>query len=481
MISVQDDRQAVEFGAVTGFRDGFYRCLSARADALFELCDAVSCGERPVTSLVELSLSPVFRRGHGALYDALAAGEIDAAGVRDVLVDGLPAAADEGPLLFTADVTVCPRPDAECSADRGHCHTSCRCDGDRKTIPGWNYAWLAGIQWGRSSWVSPVDAVRMDPDDDLVAVTAAQIRELATRLRAAGRTGGAGRLPPMMVMDSGYPATAMTDAVSDVDVQLLIRLDRDDRVFHRPPPPRVPGRTGRPPKYGARFECASPTSWHTPDATLTVDTDRYGRVEVHAWSGLSPKIQARGWFADRSELPVVTGTVVHVRVEHLPDGRAPHKDLWLWWAAPEGVPLDLDMLWRVYLRRFDIEHFFRFAKSTLGWTAAKTRTPAQQDRWTWLTIAAYTQLRLARNLTTDLRRPWERRPEPDRPLSPHRVRRGFRHIHDRLGTPARVPKPTRPGPGRPPGSRSGPAQRHPVRKKTEKTDTRQPAGKKQAG
>nr|WP_263399724.1 transposase [Saccharopolyspora pogona] len=205
MISVQDDRQAVEFGAVTGFRDGFYRCLSARADALFVLCDAVSCGERPVTSLVELSLSPVFRRGHGALYDALAAGEIDAAGVRDVLVDGLPAAADEGPLLFTADVTVCPRPDAECSADRGHCHTSCRCDGDRKTIPGWNYAWLAGIQWGRSSWVSPVDAVRMDPDDDLVAVTAAQIRELATRLRAAGRTGGAGRLPPMVVMDSGYP------------------------------------------------------------------------------------------------------------------------------------------------------------------------------------------------------------------------------------------------------------------------------------
>jgi hypothetical protein len=27
---------------------------------------------------------------------------------------------------------------------------------------------------------------------------------------------------------------------------------------------------------------------------------------------------------------------------------------------------------------------------------------------TWLTIVAYTQLRLARDLTTDLRRPWER-------------------------------------------------------------------------
>jgi hypothetical protein len=57
---------------LSGFRDGFYDCLDARADALFELADAAICTGGPVTSLVELSLEPVFRRGYGAPYDALA-------------------------------------------------------------------------------------------------------------------------------------------------------------------------------------------------------------------------------------------------------------------------------------------------------------------------------------------------------------------------------------------------------------------------
>ena len=53
MDSVHDDRAGVE--PITGlcrFRDGFYSCLGARADALFELTDAVLCADGPVRSLV---------------------------------------------------------------------------------------------------------------------------------------------------------------------------------------------------------------------------------------------------------------------------------------------------------------------------------------------------------------------------------------------------------------------------------------------
>ncbi|WP_442815809.1 hypothetical protein [Streptomyces sp. NBC_01768] len=57
---------------------------------------------------------------------------------------------------------------------------------------------------------------------------------------------------------------------------------------------------------------------------------------------------------------------------------------------------------------FDLEHTFKMIKRTLGWTAPKLRDPAATDRWTWLVIAAYTQLRLARPMAEDLRRPWER-------------------------------------------------------------------------
>ena len=40
----------------------------------------------------------------------------------------------------------------------------------------------------------------------------------------------------------------------------------------------------------------------------------------------------------------------------------------------------------------------------------------------------------------------------------------------RLGTPAHVAKPARPGPGRPKGSVSGPAPRYPIPKKTGNKD-----------
>lgn len=41
----------------------FSDCLDARADALFELADAMICADGPVTSLAVLSLAPVFHHG----------------------------------------------------------------------------------------------------------------------------------------------------------------------------------------------------------------------------------------------------------------------------------------------------------------------------------------------------------------------------------------------------------------------------------
>ena len=141
--------------------------------------------------------------------------------------------------------------------------------------------------------------------------------------------------------------------------------------------------------------------------------------------------------------------------------------MWLWHAGP--APLSLDELWRAYPARFDIEHAFKFAKSTLGLTAARVRTPEQADSWIQLIMAAYAQLQLARPLAADLRRPWERKPDPTRPLPPGRARRGFSNTRRELGTPARVPKPSRPGPGRPKGTLTGPAPRYPLQNETRTT------------
>jgi hypothetical protein len=46
-----------------------------------------------------------------------------------------------------------------------------------------------------------------------------------------------------------------------------------------------------------------------------------------------------------------------------------------------GTP-DLELLWRAYVRRFDLEHTLRFCQQSLGWTTPRMRHPEQADRWT---------------------------------------------------------------------------------------------------
>lgn len=163
----------------------------------------------------------------------------------------------------------------------------------------------------------------------------------------------------------------------------------------------------------------------------------------------------------KGPLPVIEGTVIRLQVDHLPSGGDP-KPVWLWCSTVDMTEADVGRCWQTFLRRFDIEHTFRLFKQTLGWTVPKLRDPHAADRWTWLIIVVHTQLRLARPLATDLRRPWEKPAPPER-LTPARVRRGFRNIHAKIASPASAPKPSHPGPGRPPGSTNRhPAPRHNV-------------------
>jgi hypothetical protein len=50
--------------------------------------------------------------------------------------------------------------------------------------------------------------------------------------------------------------------------------------------------------------------------------------------------------------------VLRLQVDHLPSGSDP-KPLWLWWSRRTATPAETDLAWQAFLRRFDIEHFFR--------------------------------------------------------------------------------------------------------------------------
>jgi len=434
------------------FRDQLHACFSRRADALFELGDALLCQPTPFLSLPHLSLEPAHRRGWGSTYAALAHGEVDTERLRDLLAGCLP---DADPLVFAVDVTTWPRCDAECSPERGYYyyHPS-RHSAGQPIITGWAFQWITQLSFDRDSWTAPVDARRLHPLDDTDQTAAVQLRALLARLPA-------GEPVPWLVFDGGYDSAQLTLDLAEERVAVLVRL-RSDRCFYADPPPPPPGKIGRPRRHGAKFAFADPATWPAPTATLHTSDDRYGTVTVQAWAGLHPKQQRHPGHGSRGPRPIVRGTIIRVQVERVPARTRPPKVLWLWWAGP-GT-LDLDLAWRAYIRRFDLEHSVRFAKQTLGWTTPRPRTPEQADRWTWLVLASYTQLRLAREVACDQRLAWER-PRLQPRLSPYRVRRGFPRLLAALGSPATAPKPAGRSPGRPKGSRSGSATRYPAIKK----------------
>ena len=341
------------------FRWDVYGCLDARADVLVELADALACTAGPVRSLPELSLEPEHRRGHGGLYDAVNAGRVEFARIRRTLA-GLALPRVGRRIVLGVDVTPWLRPDAETSPERLFCHVHGRATGTSQMIPGWPYSIVAALEAGRTSWTAVLDAVRLGPDDDATAVTAAQLREVVERLIVAAGHWAPGDPPIDIVMDSGYDVARLAFVLADLPVVVTGRL-RSDRVMIGPIPPRPPSTMGRPARHGSVLNLARPDSWPEPGHATITATTRYGTAVASAWGRMHPRLTRRGPWLDHPEdtdLPIIEGTLIRLQVDHLPGDRTP-KPLWLWTSRPQATAEQVHHAWQAFLRRFDLEHTFR--------------------------------------------------------------------------------------------------------------------------
>lgn len=181
------------------FRERFYRCASLRADAQFELTDAILTSGT-VSSPPHLSLAPAQRRGWCSIYAVLRQGYIDAESVRDLLAeqlfdDGL---AEECPAIYAVDVSAWPRYDAESSPERGYYYHPSRHSAGQPIVAGWAYQLVAQLGFVRDSWAAPAGARRVKPDEDASDAAVDQVRALVTRLLQRGEA------LPLFVFDAGY-------------------------------------------------------------------------------------------------------------------------------------------------------------------------------------------------------------------------------------------------------------------------------------
>ena len=377
--------------ALRAFRGLLYECFERRSDALFESNDAIlTAGVVP--SPVHLSLQPPHRRGWGSLYAALSRGRIDAEALREVVARH-PLEEDRAP-IHAVDVSVWSRCDAESSPERGYYYHPSRHSAGQPIVAGWAYQFVAQLGFARDGWVAPMDLKRVRPVENSNEVAADQMNGLLRRLPERDNVA------PLFVFDAGYDPVKLQQGLEGGRAQILVRL-RAGRCFYADPPP--PAWTGRPPRHGPKFDCKDPKTWPSPSAEHRCEDAGYGEVRVRAWARLHPKTRDHPTRGTRRPRPIVRGTLVLVEVSHLPRPTREPRKLWLWWAGP-GQP-DLQLLWRAYVRRFALEHTFRFLKQTLRWTTPRVRHPEQADLWTWLVLAAFTQLRLARPYVADRRLP----------------------------------------------------------------------------
>ncbi|NJM59711.1 MAG: hypothetical protein HC849_05165 [Oscillatoriales cyanobacterium RU_3_3] len=200
------------------------------------------------------------------------------------------------------------------------------------------------------------------------------------------------------------------------------------------------------------------TAWGRPDAkTLKDRTHEYqrGTVVGQGYSTIAWIPEAGGSWA----LPLL-----HERIssESSPILQAASQLKLVCEQSVNPVLAVLDIVWFKYLRRFAVDHWYRFAKQRLHWTLPNLRTPEQSERWSDLMPLMSWQLWLARDLVAENRLPWQ---SATIDLTPGRVAQSMLSVLVDIGTPTKPPKSRGKSPGWQTGKVREAAPRYPTVKK----------------
>ncbi|NJO78077.1 MAG: transposase [Cyanobacteria bacterium RM1_2_2] len=415
------------FNELQQFRQTLYDSLGNARDALFDLMDAVLTSAC-IVSFVSLSQSPVFRRQWSSTYAALRDTHLPRSKILKQLVRQIPT--QQQPLL-AGDASRWNRPAAQHLKDRSLSGRA----GDATTV-GQSYSTLAWIAEAQGSWALPLRHERITSFETPVSKAAFQLKQVTRQLAVR----------PLAIDDRGYGNASFVNQTDGIAADLLLRLASHRCVYGVPPAYR--GR-GAPAKHGHKMKLNDPETWRVPIETVEVDDPKWGRVRVSRWSAYHFR-----------KSPKRAMEVLRVEVVETRNGKRRLTPLWLAWLGEQMPPLET--LWLQYLRRFALEHWYRFAKQRLYWTHPQFSSVSATEQWSSLMPLLSWQLWLARKECIDHPLPWQ---APQDSLTPGRVAQAFASILAAIGTPAPAPKPRGKSPGRVKGHKPTPRPRYPTVKK----------------
>ena len=428
------------FSPLANMRQDIYAAFGNGRDALMDACDALLT-ETAAHSFVELSLSPLFTRQWGSLYQAVQNANIDRDALRTTLVRSAPVPDCDKRLVLGIDASSIARPQSPTARDRTYVHQSNLPEGCKPTTPGWQFSTLTVLPQTPSSWTYILDNIRITSEQTQGQAAAQQLAALVPQLASR----------PLLLGDGYYGGVTFLQQITGVDCDALLRLAKNRVLYRAAPLPT--GKRGAPKKDGVRFQPQDAASHGSPEATWS-GTDRKGKpLTVCVWHNLH--------FKDARPIAL---SVYRVERPNAADNKRDPRTSWFVFRGQ--TPPSLSEISDIYALRFSQEHGYRVDKQALLWETPRLRTPEQFQCWTDLVACVRNQLCLARSLPTVERQPWE---QQARERTPPQVRRAMRGILAQLGTPARRPQLRGKSPGRSAGAIVKPAPRYKtVYKATEK-------------
>lgn len=419
------------FTDLKAFRKRAYSLLGNGKDSLFDLMDAV-LSSRGVPSFAELTLSPVFRREWPSLYKGLERSQPPRQPLMQLYVEHLP---NSERVILAGDHTAWPRLWANTLQERTYEHQPHPSPGATPVTVGHGYSSLVCVPEMTGSWVLPLLHERITSFESPLTKATAQLKQVCDALDHR----------PLSIWDSEYGCARFIQLTAEIACDKLMRL-RSNRVLYGPPP-AYSGR-GRPRKHGDKFTLNEPDTWGAPHHHSEVDDETLGPLRLRCWTQLH--------FYKTPEVPMQL-----ILVERLDKtGQPTHRPLWLI-ATGEEIPV-METLWRLYLRRFCVDHWYRFIKQRLHWCLPQLSTAEQAASWSDLMLLMSWQLWLARQEAQDHPLPWQK---PLKNKTPGRVANAFASILVAVGTPAKEPKPRGKSHGWPTGKKRTPKNRFPTVKK----------------
>lgn len=463
------------------FREQLYRSFSQRSDSLMDLLDAL-CANNNASSVVELSLNPLFRRAYGALYAAI--DSLKENRDEETLVEGensspvqyrfpqawietiaqvVPEPVHRKHWLFGVDVTPVERCHARTLKDRESVYKPTVITAQKPITLGHNYSLMAAIPEvevaGGHSWIIPMSVERVSSFESKTEVGEHQVHRLLDDPSLPWHDECC-----VLVVDSDYSHRRFLYPFSTQANRVIITRARSNRVFYRLPAVSTEKRRGHPRWYGERFDLKDETTWGTPDEQTTLETTTLKGHPRHVTLTRWHDLLMRGSRAQ--PMHAHPFNLVQVLITD-PNGHQSFKPQWLIVFGQARRRLDAQTVYQDYRERFKLEHGIRFSKQHLLMSELQTPEVTHEESWVQFSWLAYAQLWVTRFLTQALPRPWQRflPSYQEHHFTPSMVQRDFARIIQQIGTPAAEVKPRGKSPGRSSGTSVDPRPRRPIIKR----------------